>query len=418
MTKELSTKRFLSEGNFQWLIVICCQFIFIGFVCSRALASIGMIALVVSSLLFNGFEETFKKYFQRRELVVLALFFLIVFLSGFYSEDKTNWLNWVRIKLPYLALPIAFASIKKLEEQKFIALLYGFVITLSISVAFVLVNYFLNYSTITESFLRGNTIPMPYSHIRYTLMVAFAFFCSWFLLERQKFFFSANEKWVQTFLLVFLFVALHILSVRSSLLALYVGIIFLLLRFIFVQKKILPGTIFLLMLVVVSFSAYKFIPSLKNKIAYMKYDYNSFKSGEVRNLSDGARLLSMQGGLEVAKQNLWLGVGAGDLKIEMNKFYNEHYSQLEESGRKRPHNQFIWVLATTGIFGLALFLFAFSFPLLVNGNYKNWLLVVLHLILFSSFFTEATLEEQIGTGFYLGFLLLFINQFTNEKSVG
>ena len=350
--------------------------------------------------------------------MVLALFFLIVFLSGFYSEDKTNWLNWVRIKLPYLALPIAFASIKKLEEQKFIALLYGFVITLSISVAFVLVNYFLNYSTITESFLRGNTIPMPYSHIRYTLMVAFAFFCSWFLLERQKFFFSANEKWVQTFLLVFLFVALHILSVRSSLLALYVGIIFLLLRFIFVQKKILPGTIFLLMLVVVSFSAYKFIPSLKNKIAYMKYDYNSFKSGEVRNLSDGARLLSMQGGLEVAKQNLWLGVGAGDLKIEMNKFYNEHYSQLEESGRKRPHNQFIWVLATTGIFGLALFLFAFSFPLLVNGNYKNWLLVVLHLILFSSFFTEATLEDQIGTGFCLGFLLLFINQFTNEKSVG
>lgn len=439
----------MSESNFQWLIVVCCQLIFIGFVCSRAITSIGMILLFCISFfevneklrtrLKNAdesvapgiltrqlivilqdisFSFSIKHLLKRKELLVLTIYFWIVFFSGFYSSDKEDWLNWVRVKLPYIFLPVAFSCIKKLEERKFIALLYGFVITLSISVVFVLINYFLNYSTITESFLRGNTIPMPYSHIRYTLMVAFAFFCCWFLLEKKYFLFSVNEKWLQIFLLAFFFVALHILSVRSSLLALYVGIIFLLLRFIFVQKKFLLGTISLLLLIVLSFSAYKFVPSLKNKIAYMKYDYNSFQSGEVRNLSDAARLLSMQGGLEIAKQNLWLGVGAGDLKTEMNKFYSEHYPQLEESGRKRPHNQFIWVLATTGMVGLALFLFTFAFPLLVNGNYKNWLLVVLHLILFSSFFTEATLEEQIGTGFYLIFLLLFINQFTNEKIVG
>jgi O-antigen ligase len=98
----------------------------------------------------------------------------------------------------------------------------------------------------------------------------------------------------------------------------------------------------------------------------------------------------------------------------MNKFYSDHYPQLAESDRKLPHNQLVWTLATTGIFGLALFLFAFFFPLFINSNYKNWLFVILHLILFSSFFTEATFEEQIGTGFYLTLLLVLMNQFSDK----
>ncbi len=400
----------MNEDNFQWVIVVCCQLIFIGFVCSRAVASIGMVTLLVTSLLFNGFGETVKRYFQQRQIAVISVFFWIVFLSGFYSEDKASWLNWVRIKLPYLALPLAFASIKKLDERKFVTILYGFIFTLFISVAVVIINYLLNYDTITESFLRGNAIPMPFSHIRYTLMVAFAFFCCWYLMEKREILFTGYEKMIQFFLLFFFFIALHILSVRSSLLALYLGIFFMLIRLVVIQKKYVIGLSALLVFVLTPYGAYKLIPSLQNKIAYMKYDYNTFRSGEVKNLSDGVRLLSMQGGIEIAKQNLFFGVGAGDLKIEMNKFYNKQYPQLEKGDRKLPHNQLIWTLATTGVVGLALFLFVFSFPLLVTGNQKNWLLVVLHLILFSSFFTEATLEEQIGTGFYLTFLLVLMNQ--------
>ena len=162
------------------------------------------------------------------------------------------------------------------------------------------------------------------------------------------------------------------------------------------------------LLIAIPYMAYKFIPSLRNKIEYMRYDYNTFRSGEVRNLSDGVRLLTMQGGFEIAKSNFWVGVGAGDLKTEMNKFYIAQYPQLDEADHKLPHNQLIWVLTTTGIIGLALFLFSFFFPLLVNGNYKYWLFVVFHLILFSSFFTEATLEEQYGPGFYLPFLFVLL----------
>jgi O-antigen ligase len=276
------------------------------------------------------------------------------------------------------------------------------------------VNYLLNFNTITESFLRGKAIPMPYSHIRYTLMLAFAFFCCWFLLEKGKFLFGKREKWLQIFLMAFLFLALHVLSVRSSLFALYIGICLLLVRLILLQKHFVWGSVALLLMIAAPYAAYHFIPSLQNKMAYMHYDMSQYDKGEVNNLSDGVRFISMKGGLDVAKQNLWLGVGAGDLKTEMNRFYITVYPQLEEVDRKLPHNQLIWTLATTGIMGLALFLLAFAFPLLSSGNYIHWLLLVFHLILFSSFFTEATLEEQIGTGFYLTFLLVQVNQFRNE----
>lgn len=142
----------------------------------------------------------------------------------------------------------------------------------------------------------------------------------------------------------------------------------------------------------------------------MDYDRHAYAEGRISNLSDGIRFLSMRGGIDVAKKNWLIGVGAGDLKDEMEVFYNRDFRQLKQADHKLPHNQLIWVLATTGIIGLSLFLFAFFFPFFSAGLYENSLAVVLYLVIFSSFFTEATLEEQMGTGLYLIFLLLFINQ--------
>lgn len=419
MIYQSPLKRILGEDSFQWLIVLCCYLIFAGLVGSRALASIGMISLLGFSVVYYGPVATIKSYLARKELLFLSLFLLIVVFSGIYSADKHSWLNWVRVKLPYIALPLAFAPVTRLSEKRFTAILSGFVVILSASVLIVLLNYFANYKAITEALNRGNAIPIPFthshiSHIRYTLMLAFAFFCCWYLVEQKRFVFTTREKWLQGFLMAFLFVALHILTVRSSLLALYLGIFILLIRWIFIGKKFIPGVALLLIMMAIPYAGSKTIPSWQNKLAYMDYDKNQFLKGDFSNLSDGVRLISMQGGLQLAKQNIWLGVGAGDLKSEMDKFYSTAYPQLPEADHKLPHNQLIWTLATTGVIGLSIFLIAFLLPVIFNGNYKNWLFVIFHLTLFSSFFTEATLEEQIGTGFYLTLLLVFMNYFKRE----
>ncbi len=414
MSKETAVKKYLGEDIIQWLIVFFCVLTFTGFVSSRAVASIGLIGLVAIPLITENLVTVFKRYYLRKDYVVLSVFFWIVFFSGCYSDDITNWLNWVRIKLPYLFLPIAFASVKKPEQQKFIALLYGFILVFFISTLLVIFNYAMNYAFINNSIFSGRSIPMPFSHIRFTLMLAFSFFCCYYLYEKRLFLFYAGEKWLQLFLMAFSFTALHILSVRSGLLALYLGAFFLLLRYMINQKKYVPGLVLFLLLTSAPFVAYRLVPSLQNKLVFMQYDLKGLRDGEINYRYDLMRLSSMKIGLEVWSNNKLWGVGAGDLKESMNTTYERLLPQLNPQNRLMPHNELVWVLASLGTVGFLLFLFAFTFPVFYQNNYRHWLLVVLHLILFSSFLTEATLEEQIGTGFYITFLLVLINQFRHE----
>ena len=378
------------------------------------MVSIGMISLLVASLLFKGVGTTFKKYFQTKELLVLSLYFIIVLVSGLYSDDKAYWWNWVRIKLPFLALPLAFAPITQLNQKKFVLLLYGFMAAFFVCTCLVLGNYFLHFASMTDSFTRGTQIPMPFSHIRYTLMLAFSVFCAIYLWQQSLFLQSKSEKWLQLAYALFAFIALHILSVRSGLVALYLGLLFWALQQIFRRKQILLGGAIILLIIILPAIAYRYVPSLHNKIGYMSYDLERYQKGDINEHSDAMRLLSMQIGLQIWYEHPVLGVGAGDLKNETDKIYAQRYTQISDYNRRLPHNQFIWVLATTGLLGLALFLVAFFFPLLTNGYYKYGPILILHLMVFSSFFTEDTFEEQMGSGFYLIFLLILMNHFKRE----
>ena len=378
------------------------------------LVSVGMAGIVVFAILING-TDTFTKFFQRKELVALTLFFWIVVFSGFYSADKPNWLNWVRIKLPFALLPLAFAAIEKPDSRKFIILLYSFMLVFFVSSCVIIGYYFLHFQTITESFYKGQAIPVKYGHIRYSLMLAFSFFCSSYLLSTGSFLWSKRERWLQAGYLIFAFIVLHILSVRSGLIALYLGLFYLAVYQLIVNKKIILGLALTFALAATPMAAYYAVPSFHNKLLYMLYDLGSYADGNINENSDGLRLLSMKVGIEVWKQNKLLGVGAGDLQAETAKIYDRDYPQINPAIRRLPHNQFIWVLATTGVVGLGLFLFAFLFPLFLNGSYKYWLIAIFHIMLFSSFFTEDTLEEQIGTGFYIIFLLLLLNYFKRNE---
>jgi len=411
--KKISLSSILSNQQFEWLVLLCCQFIFIGFVCSRALVSVGMITLLIASLLYYGPVFSLKKYFQTKELLVLSLYLIIVLLSGLYSEDKTGWLNWVRIKLPFFALPLAFAPLNKLDDKKLVLLFYSFILTFFVSTSLVLGNYFLHFESMTKSFSQGTQIPMPFSHIRYTLMLAFTFFCAIYLLQQKSFLFNKNEKWIQIVYALFAFAALHILSVRSGLLALYIGLLYMALQEVFKRRQVLLGSIAVLCIVIMPFIAIKVVPSLHNKIDYMHYDLDRYKEGDINEHSDAMRLLSMKIGIQIWHESPLIGIGAGDLENESNKIYAQRYPQITEQNRRVPHNQFIWVLATTGLLGFVLFLTAFFFPLL-SGFYKYGPILILHLMIFSSFFTEDTFEEQMGSGFYLIFLLILMNHFKRE----
>ena len=407
---------FSKEKRQQNLLLLCCSLIFVGFVGARALISISLVGIVLLALFSQNIATTFRNYRKQPLLWLPSIFFFVLLFSGINSEDKNLWWLWVKIKIPFLLLPFAFAAFTRLSLETFYKLLYVFSNIVFFSACFVLANYLFHLEVINALILKGGAVPVPYSHIRYSLLLVFALFTFLWLAEKQFYFVSIQEIYFQYGAAVFLFIVLHILAVRSGLLALYLCLLFYVIRFLWLKKSWVVFIGSILVLVVSIFTAIKCVPSLSNKISYTKYDLADFSKGNIDDHSDGMRLASLMVGVELIKENFWIGTGAGDILAESKKMCERKFPQIQNDlNRKMPHNEFLWIFAATGIFGFVAFCIAFLVPFFVGLSHKNWLFVVLHLIYLSSFLSEYSLEEQIGSMFYLIFLLLFLQHFQQLK---
>lgn len=387
--------------------------VFVGLLNARILLSLGEMLLFLLPVVF--YPNKIATVLKNKITWIFSPFFFIHLLSYFNSDDKSLWWLFTKFSIPFLLLPIAFALWQKTNRNQFNRILFCFVMIALASSLAVTINYFIHYHEITQAILSGSSIPMPYSHIRYSLLLVFAFFSAvWLLFDRY------NEIKYATIVLSIaacsLLIIIHLLAVRSGWIALYFGIFFLLgyVFFRFSNYKISLGI--LLITVVVAVLFYQFSTSIQNKIGYMRYDLNNFKEGKIDNHSDGVRIASMAVGWQLVKENPVFGVGTGDILQQSKTKYSTLFPTVTMDGSKKmPHNQWLWIAAATGIVGLILFLVTFLLPSVVYFQKATWLWWILQLIFFTSFMTEYTLEEQIGGSFFAIFSLLFINHFQYEK---
>jgi O-antigen ligase len=80
-----------------------------------------------------------------------------------------------------------------------------------------------------------------------------------------------------------------------------------------------------------------------------------------------------------------------------------------------PHNQFLWILSSTGVLGLLFFVLAWLLPLWSNRNKLNLIVILFHSIMAISFMVEYTLEEQVGGTFFMIFSMFFLKQMSSYK---
>src|SRR5690606_10673710 len=263
------------------------------------------------------------------------------------------------------------------------------------------INYLLNFEPITESINTGKVIPTPMNHIRFSLLLAFSILAGGHLW-REKFFLKYKwEHYLIGFIVVFLFVFIHVLSVRSGLFVLYVSIVFFSIRHIYMTRQFALGLAIIVGLLLMPVIAYHTIESFQAKVDYARRDFSMYIKGKGKNYSDSERIFSFQAGLSIGNKSPLFGVGVGDLKKEVEAYYKEN--AVDISMPKMPHNQFISVFAGAGLIGLVAFCFAFFYPLVYNKNYKDGLFASFHLIVFLSFMVENTIETAIGVAFYVFF---------------
>ena len=114
----------------------------------------------------------------------------------------------------------------------------------------------------------------------------------------------------------------------------------------------------------------------------------------------------------------WLiGVGTGDPPRAFERAYNEIDSPLENHVRHRAHNQYLSLWISLGVIGLIWFLSVLILPFFLCTRSRSLKYIAFITIAILSFFTEDTLETQVGITFFSFFYCYFLILELQKRSV-
>jgi O-antigen ligase len=352
-----------------------------------------------------------KILLENRSYLALTIPFFLVLISGLWSENLSYWLSRVQLRLPFLLLPFAFSQIPSLSKEsgstiskkQFHGLLFFFMGIISVNILLVLTNYGLHFKEITTHLGQGKAMPFLKEHITFSIMAAFACIAGIELGMNGDGF----QKKAGGLLSLFIFIALHIIAVRTGLIALYLCLILRGLLFVFQSRRYFVGFVGLLGLVSIPLLSYWFLPSFQQKVHYVIWDLEQYAMGDPTAKSDSERLISLNIGKQIFLENKILGVGYGDIEQEMNRSYAQNYPTLTT---KLPHNQWLLTAMGMGIVGLLLSLISFITPLIERRRFRWFTFLSLQILVFVFSMTDIPFETSFSLSFFTFFTCLFLNQ--------
>jgi O-antigen ligase len=386
----------------------------------RVLPSISMIILCLLGIvnLVQGNYPIHRK--NLLPYLLLSASFLVIIPSVLYSSNLNYFAERAQILLPFLLLPLAFSTFPTLQKStlhRYLALFVAWTFIVSLK-AFIY--YLFHQAEVNQLYLESKVMPTLVSHHpTFSMMIVMAIYICYYLIFKTE----LDSQWnphVKKFLGamgLFLYVFIHIYSVRSGLMALYalIGIIFIQYLFLGKELKKVFGAIaiFLVSGAIILMAS----PTVRNKITNTTQDIQVVQSkGSANNQSLASRMISYQNALQIAKESsIWMGCGLGDIEDLNNHIFKTQYPDVEK--KILPHNQFLFYYAAIGLLGLLLFILTFYGPLFVKKLRKNSLMVTQYIIISLYFMVEAPLENQLGVGFTLLFLLLPLQSIESEENL-
>lgn len=120
------------------------------------------------------------------------------------------------------------------------------------------------------------------------------------------------------------------------------------------------------------------------------------------------RFLYLEAGWKIASDNLFFGVGNGDVKVAFEEHYDSTNSPLSYEWRRRAHNQFLTFLISFGVLGLLICIFALVGPLFLARRERSFLAVGFMILFLLSMLNEDTIETACGAAFVSFFYSLFL----------
>ena len=374
-----------------------------------------LIFLLLISVIFRYFKLKKKPVLQNRKYVASILFFIILVVSCFYSQDTFSAIKKVETSLSLIIFPTIFyfiAGDKEIINYKTLTIVKK-VFIFSV-LTFLLISF--TYFFATEPYYTFKSTLVHYSNlvnirvsmylihpIYLSIFVGVAMiFCLQIINESNS---KKNILFIISLLLLIVFMA--ILSKKGPILSFIpLGIFFLLKN---TNKKVyylIP--VFLILIVSIIY-----LPKYK--------DINNF--GELNNLvnkqneqnsSTGIRLQIYDCSIEKIIKSPVFGYGIGDVSNVLNECYEEKNPILLEKNYN-SHNQFFSIYLSTGIIGFVAFIYFFVFVIKVANKKDTQILFLLVLYFCFNMFTENILEREDGV--ILVSFLLSLYLFENKQVI-
>ena len=375
----------------------------------RSFLSISLSVFLIICFLHKSHRQQFRNFLSSIILPGMTLLFLLPLVSGLWSQDKQEWMDVLRLKLPLFLLPIAFAGPIHFSNRKWEQLAIIFLLVVTIGTLWSVSRYFMDMNRIHEGYLKSKMIqtPLDDDHVRFSWLVSVSIILAGWIykLKRER----ITKFYFYLFLIVetWLIIYLHILAARTGLLCFYAMLLFLAGWLLFKRSKLRMSVGILILIVVLPIAAWLIFPTFQNRIKYVLYDASFIsKSTYLPGSNDGRRFFSIKAGTNILSANPVIGVGFGDIRHEMDGWYDKNVPQILERDRLYPSSEWLVYGAGCGIIGIIIFSTVMLIPFFTR-YYRNqilWLLLNISVLL--SLIFDIGLEVQYGV-FLFSFIVLW-----------
>lgn len=368
--------------------------------------------------LSDSFKQKWRLLKQRKYLLWMFLFFIMVVTSVFLSSNFHKGLRYLDPRLPLAYFP-ASVGLLRLKKDLRDKILLGFA-WLTTSIMVLCLCWSLNRSEYFKKpeFLYNDSFTeiLKQQSIYISLLVNLAIYVFTYHILYKK---NRYRGWM-ILAIIFLFAISYLLASRNLMLVLYLFTVGFAFYYIFKQKKYLEGATLLVGLVLGVFMIFKFFPKTINRykeLVYTGFDYKNMGKESHYNMEvtkdqwNGAnfRMAAWRCGWELFLSSPLKGVDIGDKRDVLMDKYREKDFQFALKTQKNVHNNYLDILYSMGLIGLTCFLVGWVIlPLMFAKRFKDWLSILIILTFAIAWVTEIYFDRSLGgmlTGFFIPFLL-------------
>lgn len=399
-------KGFQNKSLLQKMFILFLFIIFITLPWSVKINSVSIIVTIVLCFLLlvkNGID--FKSA-DTSIILFSAAYYLIYVVSLLYTDNLSLGLFYLEKNFFFLFAPLIFYFVKK-QEIKRVYFLYAFSATVSVAifVCFILAiknNYEYNIKN-GLNFLEYNQWFYSYHLLSENISIHPSYLACFVSLVILHISVSQNEIKIRKVLgLLLLFFCLAQLSARSILFSTISFFFILLSMRIYYTRSFKFVWLFVFVIGLTVLIIY-FNDVSRTRIL-QAWDFNNSNSNWG---SASLRFKQWTSSIEIIRENLFLGVGFGDVEKELVRIYQSKQWNDLVIEKYNSHNQILQIACGSGVLGIAIFLTLMTISFrkaIVNRDP----LYIGFLFVFSFFsLTESTLEVQKGIVYFNLFNSMF-----------